>query len=103
MNDINASIERLKTYVNDLGLRIKLKEEWDSRHPDRNETQFELDADHHERYGGKGFIEAPYASTFDPTDIEPNTSDIVTAQSFFDIAYAALTALKNNTNTGDKE
>jgi len=94
MSDINASTERITAYVNDLGARLQARREWIERHPDHESEQFEIDADLHDQFGHQP---TAYESTFNPDDPLPNTSDLLSAQRFFDVAFIALTALTNTT------
>lgn len=94
MSDINASTARIKAYVDDLGARLHAREQWNERHPDHESEQYEIDSDLYYRFGPQPFA---FKSTFDPDDPAPNTSDLLSAQRFFDVAIIAVTALTNTT------
>lgn len=95
MSDIKASTERIRLYVDDLGARLKAKDEWNQRHPDHESEQYALDEDTYFRYQSIGHTKSSFESTYDPNDPSPNTSDLLSAQRFFDVAFIALTALTN--------
>jgi hypothetical protein len=97
MNDIKASAERMRVYVADLGARLQARQEWTARHPDHNSPQFTADEDTYFKYQAIGHTKSTFESTFDPNDPTPNTSDLLSAQIFFDVAYIAITALDKAT------
>lgn len=97
MNDVNASAERMRGYVADLGARLQARQEWTERHPDHKSPQFTADEDTYFKFQAIGHTAPPATSTFDPNDPTPNTSDLLSAQIFFDVAYIAITALDKAT------
>jgi len=97
MSDINASTERIKAYVNDLGARLQARQEWNERHTDHESEQYALDEETYFRYQSIGHTKTSFESSYDPNDPAPNTSDLLSAQRFFDVAFIALTALTNTT------
>ena len=97
MSDINASTARIKAYVDDLGERLHAREQWNERHPDHESEQYALDEDTYFRYQSIGHTKSSFESSYDPNDPAPNTSDLLSAQRFFDVAFIALTALTNTT------
>jgi hypothetical protein len=97
MNDITGSTERIRQYVADLGARLQARQEWTDRHPDHESPQFTADEDTYFRYQSIGHTKSSFESSYDPNDPTPNTSDLLSAQRFFDVAYIAITALDKAT------
>jgi hypothetical protein len=97
MNDITESTERIRRYVADLGTRLQARQEWNERHADHESPQYETDEETYFRYQAIGHTKSTFESTFDPNDPAPNTSDLLSAQRFFDVAYIAITALDKAT------
>jgi hypothetical protein len=97
MNDVTGSAERIRKYVADLGARLQARQDWTDRHPDHKSPQFEADEDTYFKYQAIGHTKSTFESTFDPNDPTPNTSDLLSAQIFFDVAYIAITALDKAT------
>lgn len=81
---------RIKTYCEDLSTRIRLVDEWKLRHPDYKTRQFEID--HRAWYKSEDDTELTFESSFDPNDLMPETSDIITAQRLNDIMLITLAA-----------
>jgi hypothetical protein len=87
----HAAHLRLSVYAHDLNHRIKLRDEWRTRHPDERTALFILDSIAHER-GEPTSGE----TTFNPDDPMPTTSDVITAERFADIINLLLSISTND-------
>jgi hypothetical protein len=87
----HAAHLRLSVYAHDLNHRIKLRDEWRSRHPDQRSALYILDSIAHER--GEPISGA---TTFNPDDPMPTTSDVITAERFADIINLLLSITTND-------
>lgn len=85
-----AARQRLTDYVQGLNHRLRLKQEWQLRHPDHKSSAFILDSMSHD----KGELISG-TTTFNPDDPEPATNDVITAERFADIINLLL-SINNN-------
>lgn len=101
----------LFNYHQSLSNRLAAQEAWRKRHPDEHSAQYRIDEETHEQYkewleAGQAFVHdqrvdefsvglsgaSGYASTFDPNDPKPSTSDQITAERLRQIMSVALSA-----------
>lgn len=87
----DAAYVKVKDYCDDLSERIRLKQEWQLRHPDRNSEQFEQDW---QNWCDDEEGEHDFKSSFDPNDPCPDTADVFTAEMLSSIMLVALTAFE---------
>ena len=78
---------RLRKYCDDLTFRVLARDEWRKRHPDWDTQLFRSEYWAWLEKGMKKFD-----SSFDPDDLEPQTSDVLTAENFLALITVALTA-----------
>lgn len=86
-----TAYEILRDYVDDLGARMSQKVEWTKRHPDHTTKQYQLDENSY-WLAEDGLTPRSFASSFDPNDPMPQTSDIITHERFFALMNIALEA-----------
>lgn len=87
-----TAYELLRSYVDSLRDRLLAKEDWKQRHPDWESIAFAKDETAF--YDGN-FSHDLKMSSFDPNDLMPHTSDVITAELFAALATVALTAYEN--------
>lgn len=92
-----AAYVRVMEYCDDLSERIKLKQEWQLRHPDRNSKQFQQDW---ENWYDNQEGEHDFKSSFDSNDPSPNTADVFTAEMLASIMLVALAAYEKAIHNG---
>lgn len=88
---------RLHTYHADLLARYEARSQWLERHPDHNTPEYHADEHDYELRQG-GFLPASTdrtpQSSFNPTDPEPSTSDVLSASLLLNIMAVSLEAWK---------
>ena len=80
--------KEIKTYCDDLSERIRLLDEWELRHPDRDSLEFREDE---RAYCREEKVEG-FTSSFDPNDESPDVSDVLTSQRFNYLMQVAVAA-----------
>lgn len=91
----HASYQELRNYAIDLANRVKLKYEWETRHPDHGTVAYMRDTREFDETGQ--FWMPSGASTFDPNDPMPHTNDVLTVQRFIDLMLVTLAAYEEAT------
>jgi hypothetical protein len=82
----------IKEYCDDLTERLRLVEEWKLRHPDWNTQPFLRDESNWIRADDDA--ELTFETSFDPNDLRPNTSDLLTSERWNDLMLVALSAFE---------
>jgi hypothetical protein len=88
----NQAYFNIKTYCDDLTERLRLVEEWKLRHPDWNTQPFLRDESNWIRADDDA--ELTFETSFDPNDLRPNTSDLLTSERWNDLMLVALSAFE---------
>ena len=88
----NEAYFNIKTYCDDLTERLRLVEECKLRHPDWDTQPFRRD----EWDGDKTEDDEKltFKSSFDPNDLRPHTSDLLTSERWNDLMLVALAAFE---------
>lgn len=89
-NTSSTSYERLKSYRDDLATRFEQLAAWRERHPDWDSETYRLDEDAYEKV-----MPLSGLSSFDPHDLPPSVSDLVSSQMFFWLVDVATAAFEN--------
>ena len=88
MNEPSTAFLRLNAYFQDLKRRHEELFVWKMRHPDHHTAEFGKDYDDWALYRLPGTA----GSTFDPDDLAPNVSDVLTSETFLDVIEVAVIA-----------
>ena len=89
----NQAYFNIKTYCDDLTERLRLVEEWKLRHPDWDTQPFRRDES--DWYRALDLYEGlTFKSSFDPNDLRPHTSDLLTSERWNDLMLVALSAFE---------
>lgn len=89
----NQAYLNIKEYCDDLTERLRLVEEWKLRHPDWDTQLFRRDES--DWYKALDLYEGlTFKSSFDPNDLRPHTSDLLTAERWNDLMRVALAAFE---------
>jgi hypothetical protein len=89
----NQAYLNIKKYCDDLTERLRLVEEWKLRHPDWDTQPFRRDES--DWYKALDLYEGlTFKSSFDPNDLRPHTSDLLTAERWNDLMRVALAAFE---------
>jgi hypothetical protein len=88
----NQAYFNIKEYCDDLTERLRLVEEWKLRHPDWNTQPFLRDESNWIRADDDA--ESTFETSFDPNDLRPNTSDLLTSERWNDLMLVALSAFE---------
>jgi hypothetical protein len=82
--------EKLEHYCNDLAERVAQRDEWRLRHPDWDTQEFRREHLKWSRADDEEATTMKFLSSFNPNDLEPNTSDILTTDIFLALMEAVL-------------
>ena len=88
----NQAYLNIKTYCDDLTERLRLVEEWKVRHPDWDTQPFRRDESNWIRADDDA--ELTFETSFDPNDLRPQTSDLLTSERWNDLMLVALSAFE---------
>lgn len=88
----NQAYLNIKEYCDDLTERLRLVEEWKLRHPDWDTQPFLRDESNWIRADDDA--ELTFETSFDPNDLRPNTSDLLTSERWNDLMLVALSAFE---------
>jgi hypothetical protein len=105
---MTSQYQQLRTYCDDLAARVNLRNQWRLRHPDYDTQQFLSEmhlwssGDYSQDSSGKWYgtkdvwygYETPveFKSSFDPNDLEPDTRDLLSVDTFLNLMTIALSA-----------
>ena len=105
---MTSQYEQLRTYCDDLAARVDLRNQWRLRHPDYNTQQFLSEmhlwssGDYSQDSSGKWYgtkdvwfgykTPVEFKSSFDPNDLEPDTGDLLSVDTFLNLMTIALSA-----------
>jgi hypothetical protein len=84
--------QHLRIYCTDLSKRVALRDQWRLRHPDWDTQLFRREHLYWLRADDDDAAIMKFESSFDPTDLEPNTADVLTVDTFLALMQVALQA-----------
>lgn len=98
MREKDTAFLRLNEYFLDLKRRHEELFVWRLRHPDYDSAEFGKDWDEWVEYR----LPAVNGSTFDPDDLPPSVSDLLTSERFLDVVEVAVIAYQTAYETALK-
>ena len=84
--------QHLRIYCSDLAKRVALRDEWRLRHPDWHTQLFRREYLRWSQADDDEAAMMTFESSFDPTDPEPDTADVLTVDTFLALMQVALQA-----------
>jgi hypothetical protein len=99
-NDSGSAYADIRSYLDDLTNRQRLREAWLERHPDHDSNSGEYMGDSWQHTLNPTGWKPSGRSTFDPNDPEPQVSDILTSQRFANLMRVAVSAYEKAVRGG---